>query len=126
MGSNGSKPSSSCSSSSSSSGSLRKGRSKGLRVFQSYCLGTTSGSHHSDNEDQGTRTTSLILLVQWSDQIVLNGKRLMSSYVVSSSSLSIHPSNQFSNPISLVNQFGSRLVHSTPMTLNTSMACITI
>ncbi|TKY58449.1 Receptor-likey region, transmembrane domain- and RING domain-containing protein 2 [Spatholobus suberectus] len=52
MGSNGSKATSSCSSSSSSSGSLRKGRSKGLRVFQSYCLGTTSGSHDSDNEDQ--------------------------------------------------------------------------
>nr|KYP33712.1 RING-H2 finger protein ATL2G [Cajanus cajan] len=52
MGSNGSKATSSCSSSSSSSGSLRKGRSKGLRVFQSYCLGTTSGSHDSKNDDQ--------------------------------------------------------------------------
>ncbi|KAL2333930.1 hypothetical protein Fmac_015143 [Flemingia macrophylla] len=52
MGSSGSKATSSCSSSSSSSGSLRKGRSKGLRVFQSYCLGTTSGSHDNDNEDQ--------------------------------------------------------------------------
>lgn len=50
MGSNGSKATSPCSSSSSSSGTLRKGRSKGLRVFQSYCLGTTSGSHDSDNE----------------------------------------------------------------------------
>lgn len=54
MGSNGSKATSSylSSSSSSSSGSLRKGRSKGLKVFQSCCLGTTSGSHDSDNEDQ--------------------------------------------------------------------------
>ncbi|KAL9327273.1 hypothetical protein ACSQ67_007918 [Phaseolus vulgaris] len=47
MGSNGSKANSS-----SSSGSLRKGRSKGIRVFQSYCLGTTSGSHDRDSEDQ--------------------------------------------------------------------------
>ncbi|KAK7386837.1 hypothetical protein VNO78_27175 [Psophocarpus tetragonolobus] len=53
MGSNGSKASSSsCSSSSSSSGSLRKARSKSLKVFQSFCLGTSSGSHDSDNEDQ--------------------------------------------------------------------------
>ncbi|KAK7360560.1 hypothetical protein VNO77_02566 [Canavalia gladiata] len=53
MGSNGSKATSSCSSSSTSfsSGSFRKGRSKGLRGFFSYCLGTTSGSHDSDNED---------------------------------------------------------------------------
>lgn len=56
MGSNGSKATSSylSSSSSSSSGSLRKGRSKGLKVFQSCCLGTTSGSQDSDNEDQVT------------------------------------------------------------------------
>jgi len=49
MGSNGSKATSS-----SSSGNLRKGGSNGLRVFQSYCLGTTSGSHDSDNEDRVT------------------------------------------------------------------------
>ncbi|CAJ1942023.1 unnamed protein product [Sphenostylis stenocarpa] len=47
MGSNGSKATYS-----SSSGSLRKAPSKGLRVFQSYCLGNTSGSHESDDEDQ--------------------------------------------------------------------------
>ncbi|KAJ1412439.1 putative E3 ubiquitin-protein ligase, partial [Sesbania bispinosa] len=54
MGSNGSKATSSCSSSttSSSSGSFRKGRSKGLRGLHSFCLGTSSGSHDSDNEDQ--------------------------------------------------------------------------
>ncbi|XP_027347068.1 uncharacterized protein LOC113858571 [Abrus precatorius] len=54
MGSTGSKATSSCGSSttSSSSGRFRKGRSKGLRGFQSYCLGTTSGSHDSDSEDQ--------------------------------------------------------------------------
>ncbi|KAL1354180.1 uncharacterized protein [Arachis hypogaea] len=53
MGSSGSKANSSaCSSSSSSSGSFRKGRSKRHRGFPSYCLGTTSGSHDSDHEDQ--------------------------------------------------------------------------
>ncbi|KAI4327918.1 hypothetical protein L6164_020327 [Bauhinia variegata] len=54
MGSNGSKATSSCgsSSTSSSSGSFRRGRSKGSRGFHSYCLGTTSGSHDSDNDDQ--------------------------------------------------------------------------
>ncbi|KAJ1431184.1 Glycoside hydrolase, family 14 [Sesbania bispinosa] len=51
MGSSGSKATSSCSSSS-SSGSFRKGRSKGHRGFPSYCLGTTSGSRDSDNDDQ--------------------------------------------------------------------------
>ncbi|KAI9092325.1 hypothetical protein K1719_027825 [Acacia pycnantha] len=54
MGSGGSKAVASCNSSStsSSSGSFRKGRSRGHRGFQSYCLGTTSGSHDSDNDDQ--------------------------------------------------------------------------
>ncbi|MED6142937.1 hypothetical protein PIB30_002227 [Stylosanthes scabra] len=58
MGSSGSKANSSSatcsssSSSSSSSGSFRKGRSKRHRGFPSYCLGTTSGSHDSDHEDQ--------------------------------------------------------------------------
>lgn len=59
MGSSGSKATSSKSSSmattwSSSSGgrSGRSGRSKGHRVFQSSCLGTTSRSHESDNDDQ--------------------------------------------------------------------------
>ncbi|KAG6600425.1 Receptor-likey region, transmembrane domain- and RING domain-containing protein 1, partial [Cucurbita argyrosperma subsp. sororia] len=62
MGSSGSKPSSSSlpspppSSSSlaetlSSSGRIRRRRSKGRRVFQCSCLGTLSGSHHSDNDD---------------------------------------------------------------------------
>ena len=51
MGSSGSKAIGS-SNSSSSSGSFRKGRSRGHRGFQSYCLGTTSGSHDSDNDDQ--------------------------------------------------------------------------
>ncbi|KAI4314594.1 hypothetical protein L6164_027484 [Bauhinia variegata] len=54
MGSSGSKANTSCgsSSTSSTSGSFRKGRSKGHRGFQSYCLGTTSGSHDSDNDEQ--------------------------------------------------------------------------
>ncbi|XP_073220733.1 uncharacterized protein [Cicer arietinum] len=52
MGSSGSKATSSCSSSSSSSCSLRKGRSKRHRGFPSYCLGTTSGSRDSDNDDK--------------------------------------------------------------------------
>lgn len=51
MGSSSSKTSSSCSSSSSSC-SLRKGRSKRYKGFPSYCLGTTSGSRDSDNDDQ--------------------------------------------------------------------------
>ena len=51
MGSSGSKATSTCTSSSSSS-SFRKGRSKGHRGFQSYCLGTTSKSHDIDNDDQ--------------------------------------------------------------------------
>ncbi|KAF7829120.1 putative RING finger protein C4G3.12c-like isoform X1 [Senna tora] len=51
MGSSGSKANSSCNSSS-SSGSFRKARSKPHRGFQSYCLGTTSGSHDSDNDEQ--------------------------------------------------------------------------
>ncbi|OIV92928.1 hypothetical protein TanjilG_20590 [Lupinus angustifolius] len=50
MGSSGSKATSSCSSSS-CSGSFQKGRSKRYRGFQSYCLGTTSGSHDSDNDE---------------------------------------------------------------------------
>lgn len=54
MGSSGSKATSSCSSSS-CSGSFRKGRrSKGRRGFPSYCLGTTSGSRDTDNDDQVT------------------------------------------------------------------------
>ncbi|XP_054825582.1 uncharacterized protein LOC129323062 isoform X2 [Prosopis cineraria] len=54
MGSSGSKAVTSCNSSStsSSSRSFRKGRSRGHRGFQSYCLGTTSRSHDSDNDDQ--------------------------------------------------------------------------
>ncbi|KAH7514446.1 hypothetical protein FEM48_Zijuj11G0090400 [Ziziphus jujuba var. spinosa] len=66
MGSSGSKATSSSSSSSSTpsstatttwssssgSGSGRRGRSKGHRVFQYSCLGTTSRSHESDNDDQ--------------------------------------------------------------------------
>lgn len=60
MGSSGSKATSSSStttttkslSSSSGGGSGRRGRSKGHRVFQSACLGTTSRSHDSDNDDQ--------------------------------------------------------------------------
>lgn len=58
MGSSGSKANSSCNSSltSASSGSFRKNRSKGHRGFQSYCLGTTSGSHDSDNDEQVTHS----------------------------------------------------------------------
>ncbi|CAL5188349.1 unnamed protein product [Lathyrus oleraceus] len=52
MGSSSSKGASSCSSSSSSSCSLRKNRSKRLRGFPSYCLGTTSGSRDSDNDER--------------------------------------------------------------------------
>ncbi|KAF8380836.1 hypothetical protein HHK36_028331 [Tetracentron sinense] len=36
----------------SSSSVVRKTRSKGSRVFQSSCLGRSSGSHDSDNDDQ--------------------------------------------------------------------------
>ncbi|KAL5071451.1 hypothetical protein RYX36_022338 [Vicia faba] len=50
MGSSSSKGASSCSSSSSCS--LRKNRSKRHRGFPSYCLGTTSGSRDSDNDEQ--------------------------------------------------------------------------
>ncbi|KAJ7943972.1 RING finger protein [Quillaja saponaria] len=53
MGSSGSKATTSGGASSSFSDSFRKGRSKGHRGFRSYCLGTTSGSHDNDNEDQG-------------------------------------------------------------------------
>ncbi|XP_028793671.1 uncharacterized RING finger protein C4G3.12c isoform X2 [Neltuma alba] len=57
MGSSGSKGTSSCSSSS-SSGSFRKVRSKkGHRGFQSYCLGTTSGSHDAQNKTNGNGVT---------------------------------------------------------------------
>ncbi|KAL5065177.1 hypothetical protein RYX36_026914 [Vicia faba] len=49
MGSSSSKGASSCSSSSSCS--LRKNRSKRHRGFPSYCLGTTSGSRDSDNDE---------------------------------------------------------------------------
>ncbi|GAU15783.1 hypothetical protein TSUD_235990, partial [Trifolium subterraneum] len=51
MGSSGSKATS-CSSSSSSSCKLQKGRSKRFKGFPSDCLGTTSGSRDSDNDDQ--------------------------------------------------------------------------
>ncbi|KAI9083956.1 hypothetical protein K1719_034214 [Acacia pycnantha] len=57
MGSSSSKASSSCNSSS-SSGSFRKVRSKkGHRGFQSYCLGTTSGSHDEQNKVNGSGVT---------------------------------------------------------------------
>ncbi|XP_023552779.1 uncharacterized protein LOC111810315 isoform X1 [Cucurbita pepo subsp. pepo] len=38
------------------SGRIRRGRSKGRRVFQSACLGTPSGSHHSDNDDNDCKS----------------------------------------------------------------------
>ena len=37
---------------SNSSKATRKSSSKGLKGFHSYCLGTCSGSHDSDNEEQ--------------------------------------------------------------------------
>ncbi|XP_027917794.1 uncharacterized protein LOC114176820 isoform X1 [Vigna unguiculata] len=76
MGSNGSKATSS-----SPSASLRKGRSKGLRVFQSYCLGTTSGSHDSDNADQVCDQNK----VNGSDLTCTNGN-LTNSYQVKTES----------------------------------------
>lgn len=36
---------------SSSNGSVRKGKYKGSRVFQSSCLGTASRSRHYNNDD---------------------------------------------------------------------------
>lgn len=57
MGSSSSKASSSSSSTTTSSLSSREGtdrsaRSGSRRVFQSYCLGATSRSHESDNDDE--------------------------------------------------------------------------
>lgn len=53
MGSSSSKPNAADSSSSSSSSSIvRRSRSKGTRVFQSSCLGPSSGSPDSDNDDE--------------------------------------------------------------------------
>ncbi|XP_014510494.1 probable E3 ubiquitin-protein ligase RHG1A isoform X1 [Vigna radiata var. radiata] len=75
MGSNGSKATPS------SSGSLRKGRSTGLRVFQSYCLGTTSGSHDSDNAHQACDKDK----VNGSDVTYANGN-LTKSYEVKTES----------------------------------------
>ncbi|XP_011653240.1 uncharacterized protein LOC101213468 isoform X2 [Cucumis sativus] len=59
MGSSGSKSSSSslpAPETLSCSGRIRRGRSKGRRVFQSACLGTSSGSHHSDNDDNDSES----------------------------------------------------------------------
>ncbi|KAJ7953311.1 RING finger protein [Quillaja saponaria] len=60
MGSSGSKTSKSgdAPSTTPSADSLRKGRSKGHRVFRSYCLGTASGSHDSYNDDQNDPCTN--------------------------------------------------------------------
>lgn len=52
MGSNGSKSSGGKDAPSSSSSLVRRSRSKRNKVFQSSCLGTPSGSHDSDNDDQ--------------------------------------------------------------------------
>ncbi|XP_045786125.1 uncharacterized RING finger protein C4G3.12c-like [Trifolium pratense] len=52
MGSNTSKATSTTTTSSSSSRNFKKSCSKGFRGFQSYCLGTCSGSQDSDNEDK--------------------------------------------------------------------------
>ncbi|XP_050943023.1 uncharacterized protein LOC103493025 isoform X4 [Cucumis melo] len=59
MGSSGSKSSSSslpAQETLSCSGRILRGRSKGRRVFQSACLGTPSGSHHSDNDDSDSES----------------------------------------------------------------------
>ncbi|XP_057466611.1 uncharacterized protein LOC130756146 isoform X2 [Actinidia eriantha] len=52
MGSSSSKPDVAESSSSSSSSGVRRSRSKGSRVFQSSCLGSQSGSHESESDEQ--------------------------------------------------------------------------
>ncbi|KAL5063511.1 hypothetical protein RYX36_025248 [Vicia faba] len=52
MGSNSSKATSSTTSSSASRNFRKRSRSKALRGFHSYCLGTSSGSQDSDDEDQ--------------------------------------------------------------------------
>ena len=63
MGSSSSKPEAAESAlPTSASSGVRRSRSKGSRVFQSSCLGSQSGSHESEHDEQVALSLPLSLL----------------------------------------------------------------